>query len=159
MSKPASLAERRAPTVAPTYKGDFYSWAFHQAQLVRDGRLNEFDCANIAEELESLGRSERRSLRSALARIIQHLLKWDFPPEKRSPSWQNSISIQRVHATQDLRENPGLKPELSEIIREAYELGVTYATKDIRLPRRTFPAACPYDFDALMNRGLGSEQE
>jgi hypothetical protein len=156
MSTSPSVSKERAPPVSPAYKDDFYSWALHQSRLVREGRLAEADCVNIAEELADLGRTERRSLRSALARVIQHLLKWDFQPAKRTASWQNSIYIHRVHATQDLRENPGLKPELDQIIREAYELAIGYAAEDTGLSRRTFPAVCPYDFATIMSRELES---
>jgi len=159
LAKSSSLSRERPSSPSPAYKQDFYSWALHQAGLVREGRLAEADLANIAEELAGLGRSERRELRSALARIIQLLLKWDFQPAKRTASWQDSINVHRVHASQDLRENPGLKSELDDIVREAYELATAYATEDAGLPRKAFPSSCPYTFDVIMTRELGSEPE
>ena len=159
MAKTSAVSKEPAPSSSPVYKEDFYSWAFHQARLVREGRLTEIDRVHIAEELEDLGRTERRSLRSALARVIQHLLKWDFQPAKRTASWQNSINVHRVHASQDLRENPGLKFQLDEIVGEAYEVATAYAVEDTGLSRSTFPASCPYTFDVIMTRELGSEQE
>jgi hypothetical protein len=41
------------------YDRDFYAWANEQATLLRAGKLNEADIENIAEEIESMGRSER----------------------------------------------------------------------------------------------------
>ena len=84
MSKLSGLTSKRQPSAAPTYEADFYSWALRQARLVREGRLAEADLANIAEELADLGRSEYREMRSALARTLQHMLKWDYQPAKRS---------------------------------------------------------------------------
>lgn len=159
MTKQSTLSKERSPAVSPGYKDDFYSWALHQSHLLLEGRLAEADCANIAEELADLGRAERRSLRSALARIMQHLLKWDFQPAKRTSSWQNSIDVHRVHASQDLRENPGLKSELDDIVRDAYELAIRYAAEDTGLARSTFPASCPYTFQMIMNREIGTEQD
>ena len=154
MAKASAVSKESASSSPPGYKDDFYSWAFQQSRLLREGRVAELDCANIAEELEELGRAERRSLRSALARIIQHLLKWDFQPAKRTASGENSIYIHRVHASRDLRENPGLRPQLEEIVGEAHELAIGYAAEDTGLPRDTFPAACRYDFATIMNRKL-----
>jgi uncharacterized protein DUF29 len=144
---------------SPAYEADVYSWALHQSELIREGRIAEADLANIAEELADLGRSERRKLRGALARVMQHLLKWDFQPAKRTVSWQNSIDIHRTHARQDLRDNPGLKSELDDIVRDAYELAIGYAAKDTGLSRKAFPAACPYTFEVIMTREIGGEQE
>lgn len=152
MTKPSTLSKERPPAVPPGYKNDFYSWALHQSRLLLEGRLAEADYANIAEELADLGRTERRSLRSALARVMQHFLKWDFQPSKRTASWQNSIYIHRVHASQDLRENPGLKSELDDIVREAYQLAIGYAAEDTGLTRKTFPESCPYTFEIIMTR-------
>ena len=158
MSKSPSLARERIASGSPAYADDFYSWALHQAELVRGGRLAEADLPNIAEELADLGRSERRELRSALARIMQHLLKWDYQPAKRTVSWQKSIDIHRVHARQDLRDNPGLRAELGDILSDAYEMAVRYAAKETGVSRAAFPATCPYDFDSVMNRMVGGSE-
>ena len=139
---------------SPSYEADFYSWAMAQARLLRSGDVAQADLVNIAEELEDLGRSENRALRSALARIIQHLLKWDFQPSMRSVSWRNSINTHRVHARQTLKENPGLKPKLDDVLADAYELAVALAIEDTDLPRHEFPSSCPYDFATVMERTL-----
>jgi len=140
------------PQAAPSYEADYYSWAMAQARLLRAGRANEADLENIAEELEDLGRSENRALRSALARVIQHLLKWDHQERMRSASWQISINEHRVRAGQTLKENPGLKPKLDETVAEAYELAVASAMDETDLPRTSFPDRCPYSFDEVMTR-------
>ena len=69
------------------YDRDFYAWANEQAALLRAGRLTEADIENIAEEIESMGRSEKRELVGRLAILLQHLLKWQFQPGRRSASW------------------------------------------------------------------------
>ena len=157
MAKSSDLLGDRVPA-EQSYEHDYYSWTLDQARLIREGRIAEADLANIAEELVSLGRSEYNDLRSALARIIQHLLKWDFQADKRSPSWKNSIQVHRVHARQTLRENPGLRHKLDEIVAGAYELGVAFAVEDTGLAHRALPSSCPYTFDAIMTRDVGLEE-
>ena len=68
------------------YDRDFYAWANEQAALLRAGRLSEADIENIAEEIESMGRSEKRDLVSRLTVVLLHLLKWQFQPSHRSNS-------------------------------------------------------------------------
>lgn len=155
MTKSSGAAPRqRSPHTGPAYEADVYSWALHQAELLREGRLAEADVANIAEEILDVGRSEYRELRSALARVIQHLLKWDFQPERRSPSWRNSIRVQRLHARQTLNENPGLRHKLDDILAEAYEMGVAYVVEDTGLDIEALPTRSPYDYDTIMTREI-----
>ncbi len=58
------------------YEKDAYGWAMEQAALIRAGRLSELDLENIAEEIESVGKSERKALESFLARLLMPRLKW-----------------------------------------------------------------------------------
>ena len=157
-SSSSDLLRDPIPSPQSAYENDYYSWALDQARLIREGRVGEADLVNIAEELVDLGRSEYKELRSALARIIQHLLKWDFQTDRRSPSWKNSIQVHRVHARQTLQENPGLRHKLEEIVAGAYELGVAFAVEDTGLAHRAFPSSCPYTFDAIMTRDVGLEE-
>ena len=60
------------------YDRDFYAWANEQAGLLRAGRIAEADIENIAEEIETMGRSERRELINRLTVLLLHLLKWQF---------------------------------------------------------------------------------
>lgn len=60
---------------ADTYSRDFCAWATEQAALLRAGRLADADIENIAEEIESMGRSEKRELVNRLTVLLTHLLK------------------------------------------------------------------------------------
>ena len=71
------------------YNRDFYAWGLHQAELLRAGRFGEIDIENIAEEIESLSRSDKRELSRRLSVLMLHLLKWRYQPEFRSQSWKN----------------------------------------------------------------------
>jgi len=66
--------------------------------LLRAGRASEADLEHIAEEIEALGRRERRELLSRLGVLMAHLLKWQVQPERRSRSWaltSSRLSIAR----------------------------------------------------------------
>src|SRR5258708_277127 len=55
------------------YDNDFYAWANEQAALLRAGRLGQADIEHIAQEIESMGRTEKRELVSRLRVLLRHL--------------------------------------------------------------------------------------
>jgi hypothetical protein len=129
-----------------TYEADFYTWAHAQAALLRAGQLDQIDLLNIAEELESMGKSQYRALDSRLSILLMHLLKWEHQPERRSRSWQATIKVQRSALKKHLRENPGLKSRIDEAIADAYPDAVNLAIAETSLPEATFPETCPWSF-------------
>ena len=107
-----------------SYEKDFYSWTQEQADLLRNGQFNNLDIPNLIEEIETMGRSEKRELESRLTILLLNLLKWKYQEVRRGRSWQLSIDEQRLQFCKTLNENPGLKPALDEIIKDAYKLAV-----------------------------------
>ena len=102
------------------YERDFYAWANQQAALLRAGQLSDADIENIAEEIESIGRSEKRALISRLSVLLVHLLKWQFQPERRDKSWRITIEQQRDQLDDQLNDNPSLRSQRDIVIRAAY---------------------------------------
>lgn len=129
------------------YEQDFYGWTQEQARLLREGRFAELDVANIVEEIETLGRSERRELTSRLRVLLSHLLKWQYQPEYRGRSWSATIETQRDEARTVLAENPSLKPQVEDITVDAYRRARRDTARETLLPADTFPASCPWSFD------------
>jgi hypothetical protein len=136
-----------------TYDADFYAWANEQAALLRAGRLSDADIANIAEEIESMGRSEKRALLSRLTVLLLHPLKWRFQPDRRSRSWEVSIANTRDDLTDHLADNPSLKAVLPESMSAAYRRALRTAALETDLPESTFPAGCPWTFEQAMQEG------
>jgi len=134
-----------------TYESDFYGWAMEQAALLRAGRLDVADIANIAEEIESMGRGEKRELVNRLSVLLLHLLKWRFQPGFRSPSWQSTIREQRIRLRKHLTDNPSLKGNLDESFSEAYELAVIGASRETGLPESQFPKSIPYRYEQAVD--------
>ena len=153
MAGSSARAQRPAIGGDPaSYEHDPYSWSIRQASFLRESRFDELDIAHLAEEIESVGRSERNSLRAYLALVLQHMLTWDHQPEKRTPSWATSIRIHRLHAGRQLRDNPGLKGQLPQLLADAYDLAVIQATEETGLPDESFPRTCRYTLDEVMAR-------
>ena len=132
------------------YDRDFYAWANEQAALLRAGRLSAADIAHIAEEIESMGRSEKRELTSRLAMLLAHLLKWRFQPGRRGRSRQATIREQRSEVADLLADNPSLGARLDELLPNAYGKAVQIAIRETDLPEETFPAICPWSFEQAM---------
>lgn len=143
----------------PLYERDFYAWANEQAGLLRSGRIGEADIANIAEEIESMGRSERKELVSRLSILLAHLLKWQFQPEKRGRSWELTVVEQRIQLDQHLRDNPSLKYHLDDAVADAYRTARIMAARESDLPPATFPESCPWRYtEAIREDWLPSDE-
>lgn len=134
-----------------TYDTDFYSWTQQQANLLKTGRFLDADLENIIEELESMGRSEKRELESRLTVLLQHLLKWQYQPARRGKSWELTIKLQRVEFLRVLRDNPGLKPKLTGLLVDAYQSAVIKASEETEIDESNFPKTCPWSFDEIAN--------
>jgi Domain of unknown function DUF29 len=130
---------------------DFYAWANEQAALLRAGRFEEADLEFIAEEIESMGKTEKRELVSRLTILLLHLLKWRFQTHLRSTSWRLSIEEQRIQVVSHLADNPSLKTMLAAAIVDAYRLATIGARRETGLDAAAFPATCPWSFDQLID--------
>lgn len=135
---------------AKLYDEDFYAWANEQAGLLRAGKLSEADIEHIAEEIESMGKGEKRELVSRLNVLLLHLLKWQFQPGPRSASWQATIRVRRRDLAAHLADNPSLKALLPPAIAQAYGNAAIEAETETGLSEGTFPATCPWSYDTVM---------
>jgi hypothetical protein len=133
------------------YERDFYAWTNEQAALLREGRVAQADLANIAEEIESMGRSEKRELVSRLTMLLLHLLKWQVQPGLRGTSWRATIQVQRISLESHLADNPSLKSVLTAAIAQAYRIARIEAEKETGLSAGNFPALQPWNFDQMMS--------
>ena len=130
---------------------DFYSWTLQQAALLRESRLSEADIHHIAEELESMGASERRELTNRLAVLMAHLLKWQFQPELRGNRWRNIIDVQRYDVKEWLEENPTLVAKLNERMERANSKRILLAVRETGLSKQLFPPICPFNAEQLLS--------
>jgi hypothetical protein len=146
-----------APSDTPAraeYERDLYSWSCEQARLLREGRWDMVDRENVAEEIESLGRTEFNKLESALRVLLMHMLKWDHQPERRSRSWALTIDTQRLEIADLLGDNPGLRPRLDEAVGRAYRKARNEAAQETELERTVFPEQCSYSWADITARAF-----
>ena len=136
---------------ADLYDLDFAAWAEQNAELLRAGRFSEVDLEHVAEEIGDMAKRERRALRRRLARLIQHLLKWQLQPEKRSTSWQTTIAEQRDAIAVLLQESPSLNPGFASQVTEAYSAAARLAAIEMRREVKALPESCPYTMAQLLD--------
>jgi hypothetical protein len=144
-------AKALQPAARDLYESDFFDWTVKNAALLRAGRFAEADIERIAEELEDMGRRERRELASRLQVLITHLLKWHFQSEFRSRSWQSTIKLQRREIVKLLEEMPSLRNALQEGLERAYRWAAEDTVEEMGLLRNPFPAACPFTLDRILD--------
>jgi hypothetical protein len=130
---------------------DFYAWANEQAALLRAGRLSEADIEHIAEEIESMGKSEKRELVGRLTILLLHLLKWQFQQSLRGISWRTSIDNARDDIGDHLLDNPSLKSLLDASMIAAYRRARRQAAVETGLAQAVFPLSSPWPFDQVMD--------
>jgi hypothetical protein len=140
------------------YDTDFLTWTERQAELLRRraaGELvneAEIDWLNIAEEIESVGGNTRRELRNRLVRLLQHVLKWHYQPERRSRSWRSTIRTQRREIEDLLADNPSLRGKLPELFVVAYERARTDALDETGL--LDLPRVAPFTVEQALGDSL-----
>ena len=142
---------RITPSRGIDYHRDLYEWAMANARLLRAGRLSEIDLVNIAEELEDMGRSDRRALLSHLRNLLAHLLKWQYQPQRRGPSWRLTIRGARDEIEVILDDSPSLKRVAAHSLESVYAKARKYAADETGMNEAAFPEKCPYGLDELLH--------
>ncbi len=137
--------------ITNSYEKDFYAWIVRNVQLLREGKLSEIDIKNIAEELESMGKSEQRELINHLIVLLAHLLKWQFQPDHRSNSWNGTIIEQRRRIKRLLKDSPSLKRLLNEELGDSYQDAIPEASNETGISQTHFPSTCPYTIEQILD--------
>lgn len=140
-----------------SYETDIVAWANEQAALLRAGNLSSIDALNIAEEIESVARTERRELKHRIAVLAAHLLKWKFQPERRSKSWRATIRQQRREAAHALMETPSLHHALDDEswLALVWSSAVTRAINETSLD---FPESWVWPLDQVLDPDFWPDQ-
>lgn len=132
------------------YLADFNSWIDQTAHLLRERRWHEIDVPHLIEEVEDLGKSERRGIASQLTRLLLHLLKWQYQPQRRSDSWLDSITDARTQIELTIADSPSLKYYPAEQLEESYQRARRHAARQTSIAISVFPDACPYSLELVL---------
>ncbi|MDD2816380.1 MAG: DUF29 domain-containing protein [Thiotrichaceae bacterium] len=149
------------------YHQDFDAWIHDQISLLKAGKMDALDTRHLIEELEDMGKNNRRELSSHLKILIAHLLKWQFQLAALSDKWESyegkswrlTIIEQRSQIVDLLEDVPSLKRELESTVEKSYPKAVLFAVKETRLAKTTFPETCPYTIQQLLDDEFFPEAE
>lgn len=144
----------KLPTQTKLYDQDYHLWLETTIKQLQERQFSDIDIDNLIEELETLGRSEKKALRSYLRLIIMHLLKWRYQPEKRSKSWQITIRNNRFEIEETLQDSPSLKSQLTELLNQSYPRAVAEASEETGLSVSTFPPSCPFTLEQILEQNF-----
>ncbi len=126
------------------YERDFVKWTEETALAISEGRWNQIDRAALADEVESLGKRDRREVISRLELFLQHMLKEEYQPEKATASWAETIEEQRTQIALLFEDSPSLRAQAEALIAKAYPRAVRKASDSTGLPETQFPGSCAW---------------
>jgi hypothetical protein len=137
------------------YEQDYYGWITEQVRALREHRIEDIDFENIAEEVEGLGKSERRSIESQLETLIEHLLKLTYARgmswEYNARAWENTVELARFRLQRLLDESPSLRPALPELFNNAYRGARISARRALGFPREPLPEVSPLTLEQALD--------
>jgi hypothetical protein len=133
------------------YENDFYAWTQQQAEQLRSLRPSGFDWANLAEEIEDLGKSQKQRIESNLAIVLLHLLKLAYQPGSAKTGWRSSVIEHRRRITRIVRDSPSLRRHPAAVVGEEYTAAREMAADETGLALETFPGTCPFTIEQVLD--------
>jgi hypothetical protein len=133
------------------YDEDFFEWTRRSAELLRAGRLDQADIEHIAEEIEDMGKRDLRELHNRMQVLLIHLLKCRLQSEKRSRTWEQTISEQRRKLDQVLADSPSLRTRVAPNLPGNYQKAARFAAIETHLAPDLFPLECPFPVDQILD--------
>ncbi len=138
-------------TTQTLYEQDFNLWIEQTIHQLKEGNLQDLDIENLIEEIDSMGRSDKREIYNRLKVLLMHLLKWKYQPQKRSQSWEFTIDEQRDQIKLILKDSPSLKPYFQENLADCYRDAIRKAVKETGLDKNVFPRECPFTQEQILD--------
>ena len=150
MSKQLETAEMQ-------YDKDFFRWTQETAELIRRRRFDEIDLEHVAEEIEDMGKRDRREVQSRLTAIVRYLLSWQIRPELREASgWLVTINHHRGEVELILEDSPSLC-NIRALLPVVYQVACELAAIETELSIDRLPSACPDTPEQIMDHGYFPE--
>ena len=136
---------------ADLYGRDFFAWTLEQSDALESRRPGTLDWINLAEEIRSLGNSEKNEIESRLLVLLAHLLKWSYQPDRRKPGWAGTVREQRRRIARRLLASPSLAGYPAEVLAEEYADARFSAADETGLAVTAFPEMCPFTIDQALD--------
>jgi hypothetical protein len=132
------------------YDTDFAEWCARTADLVRAGRLDEVDLEHVAEEIEDMGKRDRRAATNRTRVLLMHLLKWAAQEEKRSPSWRATITEQRRRLNAIFEDSGSVRAFVHENLAGIYCEAAKDALSEMGRSQG-LPVQCPWTVENILD--------
>lgn len=136
------------------YDQDFYLWIQTTIQHLQERNLEQLDIENLIEEIDSMGRSEKKELKTPLVVLIEHLLKlqyWIEEKDDNARGWRNTVVEQRRQITYTLADSPSLKAILNDVFLPCYQDAKKDTINKYQLPSNLFPEEPPFSLAQVLN--------
>jgi hypothetical protein len=144
MAETNASAQRGRAEPIRGYDRDFFTWTQETARAIEAGCFDDIDRAALADEVESLGKRDRREVQSRLAVIVMHMLNVKYQPEMESQNWRSTIKTQRREVAQVLADSPSLRIQVPALLLAAYPSARIDAAEETGLLLNTFPETCEW---------------
>ena len=139
------------------YDKDFNLWIERESKYLRNGNTEKLDLENILEEIEALGKRDRRALESQIVRLLHHLLKWVKRPERRGSSWQLTIINSRDEISKLLEDSPSLEKKIESLFEKCYTSAVKNAMVETGLKKKDFPKESSWSLREILEEDFWPE--
>lgn len=133
------------------YEVDYARWCAEQGALLRDGDVHGLDRENLAEEIEGLGRSDKREIEGRLNVLLVDLLLWKFLPGQRSGKRRAQITEQRWRIARVIKDSPSLGGHPAKVLKAEYALARKSAFVESAAVEETFPDQCPFPTSQILD--------
>lgn len=143
------MASVATESLATLYTEDETAWLEAMAEAARRRDTSALDLDHLSEYLTDMALRDRREVKSRLAVLLTHLLKWEFQPDRRVRGWRTTVLTQRNELA-DLAGAGVLRAHAEAVLVEAYDRAVELAASETALPLATFPGDCSYSLEQLL---------
>ncbi len=136
------------------YEQDFYLWIQTTVKLLQERNLEQLDIDNLIEEIDSMGRSEKKELKTRLVVLIEHLLKlqfWMTEKDYNARGWRNTVVEQRRQILYTLADSPSLKLIFNDIFVDCYTDARKDTIRKYQLSSELFPEQPPFSLEQVLN--------
>lgn len=143
----------QTPVQSQLYERDFYLWVTDTVAKLEAREFDKLDLENLIEEIDALGRRDRRELKSRLRVLLSHLLKRCYVPSPEDfRGWELTIREQRTELQDLLEQSPSLKQYLLDEFDPVWESALSQVREDYLSIQ--FPDSCPFpsEIDPLLSQ-------
>ncbi|MBN3939990.1 DUF29 domain-containing protein [Nostoc sp. NMS9] len=148
------------PITQTLYDQDYYLWLRTTINQLRTSQFSSVDLNNLIEELEDMGRSQKRTVKSLLIRLFEYLLKltyWNVERERNEGHWKGEIRTFRREIKDELKDSPSLKPYILEIFDKCYQDARTEASDRCQLAIDIFPSIPIGSLEQILDKNWFAE--